>query len=270
MKKINTIKHWGIVLIIFLVCSCKKERSAISAITENEIQTAAIKNNRLTNTSYGPLTDVGNGKMRTYITMTHKGVPIELGIQISESALSGLSKLSNETFSIPLDNKAQGVTNIDHVEVNWEPQGGFSQVYSAPHFNFYFYTISKNTQMAIPPYQLVPTGFDILPPVGIIPASYSRYPGGTARVGVNWIDLSSPEYNGQPFTYTYIYGSYNGKLSFYNTMVTLDFLKNSFIDQAIPQPTLFAKSNVYYHTHYGVSKRDGNYYYISLTNLVMH
>ncbi len=267
MKKINTIKHWGIALVIFLVCSCKKESATI---TEDEVQTSAIRNNSLTNTSYGPLTDVGNGTMRTYITMTHKGVPVELGIQISESVLSGLSKQSNETFVIPLDNKAQGVTSIDHVEVNWVSQGGFSQVYSEPHFNFHFYTISQNTQMAIPPYTTVPTGFDILPPAGIIPASYSRYPGGTARVGVSWIDQSSPEYNGQPFTHTYIYGSYNGKLSFYNPMVTFAFfLKDSTIDQAIPQPTLFAKSNVYYHTHYGISKRDGNYY-ISLTNFVMH
>ncbi|MGH7674095.1 MAG: hypothetical protein ACREMV_02390, partial [Gemmatimonadales bacterium] len=36
----------------------------------------------------------------------------------------------------------------------------------------------------------------------------------------------SAEFNGKPFTRTWIYGSYDGRVTFYEEMVALDYLKS--------------------------------------------
>lgn len=76
-------------------------------------------------------------------------------------------------------------------------------------------------------------------------------------MGKHWVDSTSPELNGQPFTQTFIYGTYNGKVTFYEPMITLDFLKDndSFV-RSIPQPEKFRKTG-YYPTELRIRKHDG-------------
>ena len=42
-------------------------------------------------------------------------------------------------------------------------------------------------------------------------------------MGWHWIDPLSPEFTGQPFSKTYIYGYYGGELSFVEPMITLAY-----------------------------------------------
>lgn len=42
---------------------------------------------------------------------------------------------------------------------------------------------------------------------------------------VHWIDPSSPEFNQKPFSITFIYGSYNGQMTFIEPMMTMAFLE---------------------------------------------
>ncbi len=77
------------------------------------------------------------------------------------------------------------------------------------------------------------------------------------QMGKHFIDVTSPEVNGQPFTQTFIYGTYDGKVTFYEPMITLAFLKsNSSFERPIPQPSKFRKAG-YYPTKMRISKHDG-------------
>jgi hypothetical protein len=47
-----------------------------------------------------------------------------------------------------------------------------------------------------------------------------------AQMGVHWVDPTSPELNGKPFTSTFIFGSWDGRLIFAEPMITKDFLES--------------------------------------------
>lgn len=76
-------------------------------------------------------------------------------------------------------------------------------------------------------------------------------------MGSHWFDIHSPEFNGQVFTQTFLYGSYNGKVTFYEPMITLAFLKNTTtFERPIPTPAKFQQAG-YYPTVMRVVKHDG-------------
>jgi hypothetical protein len=81
--------------------------------------------------------------------------------------------------------------------------------------------------------------------------------GGVPMMGAHWVDPTSGEFHGQPFGETFIFGSYEGKVTFYEPMITLEFLKNnSNFERSIPQPAKVQKSG-YYPTKMRVVKHDG-------------
>ncbi|MGI8637700.1 MAG: hypothetical protein ACR2KZ_20055, partial [Segetibacter sp.] len=60
------------------------------------------------------------------------------------------------------------------------------------------------------------------PTASYLPQNY--FPGAPVpQMGKHFVDIASPELNGQPFTQTFIYGSYDSKVTFYEPMITLDF-----------------------------------------------
>jgi hypothetical protein len=85
-------------------------------------------------------------------------------------------------------------------------------------------------------------------------------------MGTHWVDITSPELapmNPATFTQTFIYGTYDGKLSFYEPMVTLDFLKKTTsFERPIPQPAKF-KIAGYYPTIMRIVKEG------TLTNIIL-
>lgn len=46
-------------------------------------------------------------------------------------------------------------------------------------------------------------------------------------MGWHWVDSWSGEFNGKKFTKTFIYGYYDGKMTFIEPMITLDYLKKT-------------------------------------------
>jgi len=76
-------------------------------------------------------------------------------------------------------------------------------------------------------------------------------------MGFHWVDVTSPKFNGQPFTQTFIIGSYDSKVTFYEPMITLDFLKNiTNHERNIPQSARVQKSG-WYPTKQQIVKHDG-------------
>ena len=153
---------------------------------------------------------------------------------------------------------------IDYNPHGHEPPG----VYDLPHFDVHFYMIPSAERMEIGP---ADPGFDILPAPQYIPDFYMRIPGGVPQMGTHWADLLAPEFNGQTFTRTYIWGSFDGKVIFFEPMITVAYLESE-PSETIPlrQPQSYQRDG-YYPTSYRVEHREHpDRYEISLQGLEFH
>jgi hypothetical protein len=97
-------------------------------------------------------------------------------------------------------------------------------IYTVPHFDFHFYTISDAVRAGI---LLGDAQLDAKmarqPAAEFIPSGYTAgMP--SAQMGLHWSDPQAPERQGAPFTKTFIYGSYDGALIFSEPMVAISYL----------------------------------------------
>jgi len=96
-------------------------------------------------------------------------------------------------------------------------------------------------------------GLTPFPPSDQIPTDYEKIPGGVPQMGAHWVDTTSPEFQGQTFTTTSIYGSYDGNVIFFEPMITLDFIEQRVdFSDAIQQPRAYPVSGNFYPLKYGV------------------
>lgn len=218
---------------------------------------------------YGNETSLGNGKVQGWVMLDNVGNPTSLGITLTKGALENLPSdgdHSNHMLKVGLPSE-KAKTPFDHISLDWNPHGHEPDVYTLPHFDVHFYMITEAEQMAI--------GSDdpkveILPDAKYLPANYIATPGGVPQMGKHWVDVTSPELNGGTFTYTLIYGTYDGNVNFFEPMITREYLL-SHPDKVVDlgQPEAFQKSG-YYPTkisiRYNAEKED---YTISLDGLVM-
>jgi len=271
MKQKFSLTLLALAACAFSFTSCKKEVSDTAKPAVLSEQKA--NQDEKTNNFYGPEVSFGGGKVRSFVTLTHTGVPIELGVEISASAFAGLSTQPGEySYIVPLHQKARAATPFDHIEVDWNPYGHPPPgIYDVPHFDFHFYKISLDQQMAIPEYSPATASmFDAPPPTGYLPAGYIPGPGGVAQMGKHWLDVLSPEFNGGMFTRTFIYGTYNGAVTFDEPMITKAYIENTVSSSTnFRQPQYFSPNNTYYPTKYNVytDAKTGDHY-ISLSGFV--
>ena len=76
-------------------------------------------------------------------------------------------------------------------------------------------------------------------------------------MGSHWLDLTAGEWNNMPFSYNFLYGSYNGQVTFYEPMITLSVFENladGDINEDIRQPELYQLSDKYYPMKYHIRK----------------
>ena len=88
-------------------------------------------------------------------------------------------------------------------------------------------------------------------------------------MGVHWADPTSPELSGKgKFSETLIFGSFDGKMTFVEPMVTYDFLKSSpNLSKNVPTPTKFVKAG-YFPMKYSI-KQVGEEIVVSMEDLMM-
>jgi hypothetical protein len=131
-------------------------------------------------------------------------------------------------------------------------------VYDKAHFDFHFYIQSEADRMAIPPYEVDSTKFVQYPAPGYMPSVYVPTPGGVPMMGAHWIDVNAPEINGQPFSQTFLYGSYAGAVTFYEPMITKAFIDaNPSYTRSVPAPTKFKVAG-YYPTRFRITREQGS------------
>ncbi len=233
--------------------------------------------NGISNQVYrGPIVKMGNGEVRSVFTLSPTGVPLKLSIEMNDAALTGLTAdpadFANSTFVLSIPQKAKDLTAFNHLVVDWNPKGHPPfDIYGIPHFDFHFYRISLAQQDAIPPYDATTAAlFDKAPPTGFIPGTFIATPGGVPQMGKHWVDTKAPEYNGGTFTKTFIYGTYDGAVTFYEPMITYDYISGGTESStAFDQPKYFAPDQKYYPTKYETTRDVKNHTHtVSLSDFV--
>jgi hypothetical protein len=215
---------------------------------------------------YGAPVRVGQGRARAYVVYddARGGTLLEVGVALDEGAMNGLpapnphaggktpdghEHLDSHVYLLSLP--ARGAAPYRFVELDWNPGGHEPPgIYDRPHFDFHFWTTSRDVRESI-----VPTDpqfqqkADMFPPEAQVPLYYAvaAPPGapapGVPLMGVHWVDVRSPELQNmygnpdgyRPFTTTFIYGSWAGRFVFLEPMITRDHIlaKKTATDAAV-------------------------------------
>jgi hypothetical protein len=238
---------------------------------------------------YGPPVKLGNGMARTHVVLDARAgrAPLEVGVALAARALEGLSPIEPSMLHLQLPALAPAPYRF--VMLDWNPMGHEPPgVYDAPHFDMHFYTVPEEDVAAIlasdpdfadqandlPTGDHVPRFYTVLAPPGLTPADVA-----VPMMGVHWVDVRSPELQGmfgnpggyQPFSATFIYGSWAGRFTFLEPMITLEHLLTQPDGvRPIPQPALYPEAGWYpaaYRVQYDPQARE---YRVALTELGWH
>lgn len=245
-------------------------RSACAALLVGSGLLFACSDSSQDETVFGPTVGVGGGTVRSYVE-TSAGDAVEIGVRVSDLALTGLPNIGT-VFLIPLPVQSS-VAPYKHVTLNWNPAGHPPAPFSVPHFDAHFYSITETERIAIastdPEFA---TKAANTPAAEFSPVGYDRDAGAVPNMGTHWVDHSSPEFNGQPFTKTFIYGSWNGAFTFYEPMFAKALLdsKSEVVTTSIKLPAKYATPGMYptsYKVGYDAKSKE---WVIALSGLVSH
>ena len=235
-------------------------------------------------TEWGDPVPVGQGQMQTFVMLNGSGRPQAVGIHFTEDTLLGLPVEGNESvLELPAAIEA---TPFDHFALNWSPQGHDpTDVYTVPHFDLHFYMVSPQERAAIKagtctteqdnripnPPGAVPVTCEVFDramqglPADMLPPGYALTPAVEPEMGNHLVDLTAPEFNGQSFTHTWVYGAYGGELTFFEPMIAVRVLEQQAdVCQAIKMPEVMPEAG-WYPTRYCIEYLDQeNAYTLSL------
>jgi hypothetical protein len=196
---------------------------------------------------------LGNGTATTYVEFDRQGAPKAIGVAFSSTALDGLPAASDhhrchartkdgliddstkcqQTVErvLPLPDAAARRADIPFkwVLLNWNHIGHIPPgIYDVPHFDVHFEIAPIEEVLAIEPGPCGPEfvrcdQFQIAKrplPSNYVHADYRDVDAVVPAMGNHLIDPTGPEFNKQPFSRSWIYGVYDGKVIFYEEMVT--------------------------------------------------
>ena len=170
----------------------------------------------------------GNGTARTEVGVQGANV-VSVAVVLSENALDGLPTqlppMTSQEFILPLPAAAPALV-FTQVAVNWQPVGHPPMnIYTVPHFDVHFYTITAQQRDAITPADPTFAAKTARQPVvDALPAGYLLDPAAIPRMGVHAAASNAPELQGAPFASTFVYGFYDGGMIFLEPMMTRAFL----------------------------------------------
>jgi hypothetical protein len=247
---------------------------------------------------------MGDGTVRTYVDLDSAGKPAVIGIELSEGALAGLPPLKNATsrcfdlngngkidgagecegdleFQLSLPGEIAGRKDIPYrwVAVNWNAEGHPPAVWSVSHFDFHFY-LAERAEIAgirVGGCNIFIDCDDLKVATKPVPEKYVapdhvNVDAAVSLMGNHLIDVRTPELADPPkqgFTHTWIFGANDGRIIFYEPMITLAFLLSRPSACApIRQPEAWERAG-YYPTEYCIryASQSGSYS-ISLEGLV--
>lgn len=171
---------------------------------------------------------VGDGLAHVEITVDANDNVTSMSAVFSESALENLpTTLPATVFDIPMPaNAPDGV--VEYVTLNWNPQGHPPPaVYTVPHFDVHFYFIPMSQLATMTPAdpEFAAKGAKA-PASDELPPGYVGDPIAVPQMGTHYTDASSHEFHGEPFTHTFVYGFWDGRMIFLEPMMTKAFLES--------------------------------------------
>lgn len=203
---------------------------------------------------------LGQGEVTSFAELHPTGAPKTVGIAISAAALNSLPPESSDhhhcfdrdgdgvtaratecahthEFVIPLPDAVSHRDDVPFkwVLLNWNQHGHMPPgVYDVPHFDVHFYLASIEDVFAI---HDGPCGPELvncdhfalakLPvPEGQMHPDFQDVDAVAPAMGNHLIDLNGHEFHGMPFTSSWIYGVYGGRVTFWEQMVALDYLQS--------------------------------------------
>jgi hypothetical protein len=202
--------------------------------------------------------ELGNGTVTTYADFAHHDVPSAMGIVYTAGALEGLpTAMSDQHHCFDRDSNGTIDPNMEcfatHEAViplpdalatradmpfkwvlfNWNPAGHIPPgVYDVPHFDIHFYIESIANVFAL---QDGPCGPEFIRcdqfelgkkplPANYIHPDFKDVDAVAPAMGNHLIDLTGPEFNGEEWQRNFIFGVYDGKITFYEEMLTRAYL----------------------------------------------
>jgi hypothetical protein len=207
---------------------------------------------------HGPAKALGNGSVNAFVERDAMGAPVALGVRLTETALTGLPAHGALETVLALPAEAS-IAPYNHVSVDWQPHGHEPDgVYTLPHFDLHFYFISETERAAITP---ADPAFDEkasrAPAPQYVLAGYVPVPGAVPLMGAHWVDPTSPEFTGEGFSRTFLFGSWDGRVTFWEPMITKAFIESvkqspsQTVSFSIPQPQAVETAG-FYPGHYTV------------------
>jgi len=203
----------------------------------------------------GEKVSFGAGSASAYAELDSSGAPVALGIQLTpkglESPPEGMTNMKlcvdrnkdgtvekpeecemTFDFVVPMPDEVANRTDIPFkwVLLNWNAVGHQPPgIYDTPHFDFHFMIASVDSTYSIEPgmcgSEFVDCDqFEIARkpvPSNYVPADFKDVEAVVPNMGNHLIDVTGSEFSGTPFTRSWIYGAYNGKVIFYEEMATL-------------------------------------------------
>lgn len=252
----------------------------------------------------GAKSRVGHGTVSSYAEFDGNGAPKAIGIVFQASALEGLPAARsdghhcfdhNSDGRIDLDKECFGahewiiplpseVARRDEIPfkwagLNWNAHGHIPPgVYDLPHFDVHFYIEPIEKIYAIKPGPCGPENvnceqFRIATkplPSNYMHADFTNVNAVAPAMGNHLVDLTGPEFKGRKFTHTWIYGVYDARVTFYEVMLTRDYmLSRPAACFAVKSPSAVGLRG-HYPTQYCVRYRpQSNEYTVSLENFVL-
>jgi hypothetical protein len=220
-----------------------------SMLTGREASAVAAPGPRL----LGGQTDLGEGTASAFAELAEQGEPAAIGVVFSPAALAGLPTdgsdyhhcfdrnqdgtldratecLHSYEYVLPLPDAVVRRADVPFkwVLLNWNPAGHIPPgVYDVPHFDVHFYMEPIAKIFAL---QSGPCGPELMrcdqfaigkqpvPPDYIHP-DFRDVDAVVPAMGNHLIDVTGPEFHEQPFTRSWIFGAYGGRIIFYEEMV---------------------------------------------------
>ena len=201
---------------------------------------------------------IGNGTVWSFAQLDSAGAPKAVGIEMSGATLASLPTDASDQhhcfdrdgdgttnsatecahtheFAIPLPDAVSTRDDVPFkwVLLNWNRHGHMPPgIYDVPHFDVHFYMVPIEDVFAI---HDGPCGPELVDcdhyargktpvPDGLMHPDFKDVDAVAPAMGNHLIDVTAHEFHGMPFTSSWIYGVYDGRVTFYEQMVARDYL----------------------------------------------
>ena len=222
----------------------------------------------------------GDGNVAAYAELDAQGAPTAVGVVLSAGALTGHPSTpsdGNHCFDqnadgaldlatecnawhervLPLPSEAARRADLPFkwVLLNWNPKGHLPPgVFDLPHFDVHFYIEPIETIFAI---VRGSCGVELVRcdqfavarkpvPENYLPTAFSDLGLVAPAMGNHLIDLAEHNFHGTPFTRHWVYGTWDGRVAFWEEMLTLAYLQSKpDVCFPIPLPPAYAVAGRY-------------------------